>query len=125
MRSGSGRCRSWSSKPVRSGNPRLGRFDSCAAPLSQKLGSHESASGPPPRTLARNFRPKQEGRPEEWGPGRRDAGSSSEGFLCPLRGPLSGRRRQEPIILLLWLNYSAVALLFGAELNAELEREAT
>ena len=26
------------------------------------------------------------------------------------------------IILLLWLNYSAVALLFGAELNAELER---
>ena len=27
------------------------------------------------------------------------------------------------IILLLWLNYSAVALLFGAELNAELERE--
>jgi membrane protein len=28
------------------------------------------------------------------------------------------------IILLLWLNYSAVALLFGAELNAELERRA-
>ena len=27
------------------------------------------------------------------------------------------------IILLLWLNYSAVALLFGAELNAELERK--
>ena len=27
------------------------------------------------------------------------------------------------IILLLWLNYSAVALLFGAELNAEIERE--
>jgi len=27
------------------------------------------------------------------------------------------------IILLLWLNYSAVALLFGAELNAELERQ--
>ena len=26
------------------------------------------------------------------------------------------------IILLLWLNYSAVALLFGAELNAEIER---
>ena len=28
------------------------------------------------------------------------------------------------IILLLWLNYSAFALLFGAELNAELDREA-
>jgi len=28
------------------------------------------------------------------------------------------------IILLLWLNYSALALLFGAELNAELERRA-
>jgi membrane protein len=28
------------------------------------------------------------------------------------------------IILLLWLNYSAMALLFGAELNAELDREA-
>jgi len=27
--------------------------------------------------------------------------------------------------LLLWLNYSAVALLFGAELNAKLKREAT
>jgi membrane protein len=27
------------------------------------------------------------------------------------------------IILLLWLNYSAVALLYGAELNAELERK--
>jgi membrane protein len=27
------------------------------------------------------------------------------------------------IILLLWLNYSAMALLFGAELNAELERQ--
>jgi membrane protein len=26
------------------------------------------------------------------------------------------------IVLLLWLNYSALALLFGAELNAELER---
>ena len=25
----------WSSKPVRSGNPRLGRFDSCAAPSDQ------------------------------------------------------------------------------------------
>jgi membrane protein len=29
------------------------------------------------------------------------------------------------IILLLWLDYSALALLFGAELNAELERRAT
>lgn len=29
------------------------------------------------------------------------------------------------IILLLWLNYSAVALLLGAELNAELERRAS
>ena len=29
------------------------------------------------------------------------------------------------IVLLLWLNYSAWALLFGAELNSELEREAT
>jgi membrane protein len=28
------------------------------------------------------------------------------------------------VILLLWLNYSAFALLFGAELNAELERQA-
>jgi membrane protein len=28
------------------------------------------------------------------------------------------------IILLLWLNYSAVALLFGAELNSELDRQA-
>jgi membrane protein len=28
------------------------------------------------------------------------------------------------IILLLWLNYSAFALLFGAELNSELDREA-
>jgi membrane protein len=28
------------------------------------------------------------------------------------------------IVLLLWLNYSALALLFGAELNAELERRA-
>ena len=28
------------------------------------------------------------------------------------------------IVLLLWLNYSAVALLFGAELNSELERQA-
>jgi membrane protein len=28
------------------------------------------------------------------------------------------------IILLLWLNYSAMALLYGAELNAELERQA-
>ncbi len=28
------------------------------------------------------------------------------------------------VILLLWLNYSAFALLFGAELNSELEREA-
>jgi membrane protein len=28
------------------------------------------------------------------------------------------------IILLLWLNYSAFALLFGAELNAELDRQA-
>jgi uncharacterized BrkB/YihY/UPF0761 family membrane protein len=27
-------------------------------------------------------------------------------------------------VLLLWLNYSALALLFGAELNAELERRA-
>ena len=27
------------------------------------------------------------------------------------------------IILLLWLYYSALALLFGAELNAELERQ--
>lgn len=29
------------------------------------------------------------------------------------------------IVLLLWLNYSAVALLLGAELNSELERRAT
>ena len=29
------------------------------------------------------------------------------------------------IVLLLWLNYSAMALLFGAELNAALERQAT
>jgi membrane protein len=28
------------------------------------------------------------------------------------------------IVLLLWLNYSAVALLFGAELNAELDKQA-
>jgi len=28
------------------------------------------------------------------------------------------------IILLLWLNYSAFALLYGAELNAELDRQA-
>ena len=28
------------------------------------------------------------------------------------------------VVLLLWLNYSAFALLFGAELNSELEREA-
>jgi membrane protein len=28
------------------------------------------------------------------------------------------------VILLLWLNYSAMALLFGAELNSELDREA-
>ena len=28
------------------------------------------------------------------------------------------------IVLLLWLNYSAFALLFGAELNAELDRQA-
>jgi membrane protein len=28
------------------------------------------------------------------------------------------------IVLLLWLNYSAVALLFGAELNSELDKEA-
>ena len=28
------------------------------------------------------------------------------------------------IILLLWLNYSALAILFGAELNAELDRQA-
>ena len=28
------------------------------------------------------------------------------------------------VILLLWLNYSAFALLFGAELNSELERQA-
>jgi uncharacterized BrkB/YihY/UPF0761 family membrane protein len=28
------------------------------------------------------------------------------------------------VILLLWLNYSAFALLYGAELNAELERQA-
>jgi membrane protein len=28
------------------------------------------------------------------------------------------------VILLLWLNYSAFALLFGAELNAELDRQA-
>jgi membrane protein len=27
------------------------------------------------------------------------------------------------IVLLLWLYYSALALLFGAELNAELERQ--
>jgi uncharacterized BrkB/YihY/UPF0761 family membrane protein len=27
-------------------------------------------------------------------------------------------------VLLLWLNYSAFALLFGAELNSELDREA-
>ena len=27
-------------------------------------------------------------------------------------------------MLLLWLNYSAFALLFGAELNSELDREA-
>ena len=28
------------------------------------------------------------------------------------------------VILLLWLNYSAMALLFGAELNSELDRQA-
>jgi membrane protein len=28
------------------------------------------------------------------------------------------------IILLLWLNYSAMALLFGAELNSQLDRQA-
>jgi membrane protein len=28
------------------------------------------------------------------------------------------------IVLLLWLNYSAFALLFGAELNSELDRQA-
>jgi membrane protein len=28
------------------------------------------------------------------------------------------------VILLLWLNYSAWALLFGAELNSELDRQA-
>jgi membrane protein len=28
------------------------------------------------------------------------------------------------VILMLWLNYSAWAILFGAELNAELERQA-
>ena len=28
------------------------------------------------------------------------------------------------VILLLWLNYSAWAILFGAELNSELERQA-
>ena len=27
-------------------------------------------------------------------------------------------------MLLLWLNYSAMALLFGAELNSELDRQA-
>jgi uncharacterized BrkB/YihY/UPF0761 family membrane protein len=27
-------------------------------------------------------------------------------------------------VLLLWLNYSAFALLFGAELNSELDRQA-
>ena len=37
VRSGRARWPSRSSKPVRSGNPRLGRFDSCAAPLSQKF----------------------------------------------------------------------------------------
>ena len=31
--SGWGRCPNWSSKPVRPCSPRLGRFDSCAAPL--------------------------------------------------------------------------------------------
>ena len=38
---------------------------------------------------------------------------------------MTGRTARSPaaIILLLWLNYSAVALLFGAELNAELERK--
>ena len=34
-------------------------------------------------------------------------------------GPLAGG-----IVLLLWLNYSAFALLFGAELNSELDRQA-
>ena len=28
------------------------------------------------------------------------------------------------IVLLLWLNYSAMALLFGAELNSQLDRQA-
>ena len=34
------------SKPVRSGNPRLGRFDSCAAPLSQKERSQRGRPHP-------------------------------------------------------------------------------
>ncbi len=42
------------------------------------------------------------------------AGSYSETY-----GSLAGG-----IVLLLWLNYSAYALLYGAELNAELERQA-
>jgi uncharacterized BrkB/YihY/UPF0761 family membrane protein len=33
-------------------------------------------------------------------------------------------RRVQAIIVLLWLNYSSWALLFGAELNAELDRQA-
>src|SRR6266540_7071069 len=36
----SGEGSTWSSKPVRSGSPRLGRFDSCAAP-SRPIGMAE------------------------------------------------------------------------------------
>ena len=36
---------SWSSKPVRSCNPRLGRFDSCAAPLHKSPGNRDKDIG--------------------------------------------------------------------------------
>ena len=44
----------------------------------------------------------------------------------PLRARTTRRtgRSRAAIVLLLWLNYSAFALLFGAELNSELDRQA-
>ena len=45
--------------------------------------------------------------------------TSFSGSYAKTYGSLAGG-----IILLLWLNYSAWAILFGAELNAELDREA-
>ena len=89
-----------------------------------------------PPVLRPRVLPRAEQGASEAGSGSRRARSSAACSGCCCRAssrststsPGTTPRRTATlasgVILLLWLNYSAFALLFGAELNAELDRQA-